>query len=109
MSRITPTRANVRFANIGYTSEKEYPIVTEVRPLSVIAAEVLRLWTSPANYAAKPYLRAMLSLRTVSDNYGADSGEFIVLYALSNMQTWRGDDARRIKKELKAHLPAKYR
>ena len=93
---------------VGVTT-KPAEVVTETRPLSVIAAEVLRLWTSPANYAAKPYLRAMLSLRTVADNYGADSGEFIVLYALSNMQTWRGDDARRIKKELKAHLPAKYR
>ena len=72
-----------------------------IRPLSAIAAEISRTWPN-VNYAAKPYLSAMRSLSSVSDTYGYDDGRGIVLYFLSNAGSWRGDDARRIKAELKA-------
>lgn len=72
-----------------------------VRPLSVIAAEIVRTWKSP-NYAAKPYLAAMFDLNAVTDRYGYEDGKGIVLYFLSNASSWRGEDARRIKAELKA-------
>jgi hypothetical protein len=71
------------------------------RPLSVIAAEISRAWEKP-NYAAIPYLSAMRSLNTIDDEYGYEDARGIVLYFLSNATTWRGDDARRIKAELKA-------
>ena len=44
----------------------------------------------------------MRSLNTIGDSYGYDDGKGIVLYFLSNATSWRGDDARRIKAELKA-------
>ena len=72
-----------------------------VRPISVIAAEISRTWPN-VNYAAKPYLAAMRSLSSVSDSYLNEDGRGVVLYFLSNATTWRGDDARRIKAELKA-------
>lgn len=72
-----------------------------VRPLSTIAAEISRTWPN-VNYAAKPYLAAMRSLDSVNDSYGYDDGKSVVLYFLSNATSWRGDDARRIKAELKA-------
>lgn len=72
-----------------------------VRPLSIIAAEISRAWEKP-NYAAIPYLSAMRSLNTIDDNYGYDDARGIVLYFLANAGAWRGDDARRIKAELKA-------
>ena len=72
-----------------------------MRELSVIASEIHRNW-KPVNFAAKPYLIAMLQLRTIQDNYYADSGKSIVLYFLCNAGTWRGEVARRIKKELNA-------
>jgi hypothetical protein len=53
---------------------------------------------------AKPYVKAMRSLDTINDAYVADSGESVVLYALSNLTYWRGDTARQVKAELKAHL-----
>jgi hypothetical protein len=53
------------------------------------------------HYAAVPYLEAMLSLDQVSENYGADDGKSVVLYFVSNARSWRGNDARRIKAELK--------
>lgn len=52
-------------------------------------------------FGAVPYLDAMKSLSGPSDNFGFDSGKEIVLYFLSNANGWRGDDARRIKAELK--------
>jgi hypothetical protein len=55
------------------------------------------------NYA-KPYVKAMRSLQSIDDVYVADSGESVVLYALSNLSYWRGDTARMVKAELKAHL-----
>jgi hypothetical protein len=69
------------------------------RPIYTIAEEILRTWPK-VNYAAAPYLQAMLSLTKISDSYGMDSGVSVVLYFLSNASSWRGEDARRIKKEL---------
>ena len=69
------------------------------RPISVIAKEIAREW-SPVNFAAKPYLIAMLALDTLRDTYGAEDARSIVLYFLSNASTWRGPKAREIKAEL---------
>jgi hypothetical protein len=73
---------------------------TSVRPINVIASEIEKDW-KPIYFGAKPYLMAMFSLSKITDNYGCDSGKSIVLYFLSNAQTWKGDKAREIKKELK--------
>lgn len=78
---------------------------TEVKPRYIfeIAGEIKRSWTN-VYFGAVPYLAAMFSLRTVSDMYGLDSGDSIVRYFLANASTWRGDTARRIKKELKSMI-----
>ena len=70
------------------------------RPLHEIAREIRSDWKK-VNYAAVPYLEAMGTLDQIEDNYYLDSGRSIVLYFLSNASSWRGDVARRIKKELK--------
>lgn len=77
--------------------------MADMRSLSAIAAEIRSVWPKPY-FGAVPYLNAMASLDTVSDNYFYDSGESIVLYFLSNATYWRGADAKRIKAELKAML-----
>jgi hypothetical protein len=43
----------------------------------------------------------MAVLTNITDTYGADSAESVVIYFLGNATTWRGEDARRIKSELK--------
>lgn len=73
------------------------------RPLYEIAREIRKTWTKVSPYA-EPYLEAMESLNTINDNYYFDSGKSVVLYFLSNASTWRGEDARRIKAELKQML-----
>jgi hypothetical protein len=71
------------------------------RPLFEIASEIKKDWVKP-NYAAKPYLDAMGSLTSVNDTYGWDSGKSIVIYFLCNANTWKGENAKRIKAELKS-------
>lgn len=70
-----------------------------MRTLGQIALEI----ALDENYlpkAARPYLDAMANLKTLSDKYGHDSAREIVLRFLCNAQLWRGETARRIKKEL---------
>tara|TARA_R100001086_G_scaffold44965_1_gene19970 strand:- start:1703 stop:1933 length:231 start_codon:yes stop_codon:yes gene_type:complete len=75
-----------------------------MRPLSVIAADIENDWQEKVNFAARPYLDAMHSLNTVTDYFGGDPGDSIVMYFLSNASTWRGPVARSVKAELKAMI-----
>ncbi len=78
-----------------------------MRPIHEIATEIQAVWRKIGKgiyFGAVPYLDAMRSLSDISEAYGLDSGRSVVLYALSNMATFRGADARRLKAELKAHL-----
>ena len=71
----------------------------EKRSLSVIAYEIKRDWKN-VYFGAVPYLSAMFTLDNINDMYGCDSGKSIVAYFLGNATTWRGEVARRVKKEL---------
>ena len=75
----------------------------EKRPLYVIATEIKLSWINPY-FGAVPYIEAMFCLHEIGDMFGYDSGESIVRYFLSNASTWRGETARRIKKELNSML-----
>ena len=75
------------------------------RLLHSIACDIHTSWPKPY-FGAVPYIDAMRYLGDITDNYGMDSAESIVRYFLANAGTWRGDDARRIKSELKAMLKA---
>lgn len=84
----------------SFRSESEHT-VTETRSLREIAKDIYNTW-QPVNYAARPYVDAMLYLDTMSSTFGHDDAKGIVLRFLSNASTWRGADARRIKAELKS-------
>lgn len=71
------------------------------RPLYVIAQDIRKNWKN-VNYAAKPYLDAMSCLDSINDKYYEDSAKSVVLYFLANAGAFRGEDAKRIKVELKA-------
>ena len=78
------------------------------RSLSTIAGEIMGSpwYRSNASIYARDYIQAMQLLNKITDQYFADSAESVVRYALSNMSTWRGDQARAIKAELKDLLKA---
>ena len=69
------------------------------RSLRQIAQEIMNDWKKPY-YGAGPYLRAMTQLDSMTDFYGLDPAKEIVIYFLSNAASWRGETARRVKKEL---------
>lgn len=76
---------------------------TGPRSLSTIAGEIMGSpwYRSNSSIYARDYIQAMASMRSINDQYFADTASSVVLYALSNMSTWRGDQARAIKAELK--------
>lgn len=76
---------------------------TTTRPLHVIAREIKQIWSKPY-FGAIPYLDAMLNLTNIDDSFGCDSARWIVNYFLANASTFRGEDAKRIKNELKNML-----
>lgn len=84
-------------------SDDKKVVAPRVRPLSAVARDILDHWQKPY-FGAVPYIRAMFSLNTINDMYGADSAESIVQYFLTNCASWRGPDARRVKAELREML-----
>ncbi len=74
-----------------------------MRPLYQISREIKADW-SKVYFGAVPYLDAMETLDNINDNYYQDSGSSVVRYFLANATTWRGEEARRIKKELNSLL-----
>lgn len=76
-----------------------------MRTISQIATEIKQLWRKPY-FGAVPYLDAMLQINSEkrSTPYMFEDAGSIVDYFLANATYWRGEDARRIKNELK-NLP----
>lgn len=70
-----------------------------MRNLSEIAKEIRADWKNISPYAL-PYLQAMARLDSVGQRYGVDEGRAVVNYFLANAGSWRGEVARRVKKEL---------
>lgn len=66
---------------------------TNKRPINVIARDIKREWAK-VNYAAKPYLDAMLDLNSINDSYYQDNARSIVLYFLANASSFRGEKAK---------------
>lgn len=93
------TRQRIR--NIILETLKEQSV--RARPIYQIAAEIKKSWKN-VSPEAEPYLRAMHSMSSVADTYGADDGREIILYFLSNTNGWRGPDAKRLKDELRAAM-----
>lgn len=76
----------------------------KVRHLYEIAKEIRNDWGSKIYFGAKPYLGAMLTLDKITDRYMCDDAKTIVRYFLANACSWKGDVARRVKKELNAMI-----
>lgn len=75
--------------------------------IAELAAIISKDWRAQGKgiyFGAKPYIDAMYSLQSVNDNYGCDSGRSIVAYFLGNAQTWKGETAKAVKKELNKRI-----
>ncbi len=70
-----------------------------MRSIKTITQEIKSDWKKPY-FGAVPYIEAMETLESVTDKYIVEEGSMIIRYFLANAQTWRGETARRIKREL---------
>jgi hypothetical protein len=82
-------------------NEKKNVSEAPTRKLWEIAEEIKLSWAN-MYFGAVPYVDAMKTLSDMSDNYYDDDAHTIVIYFLGNATYWRGETARRIKKELRA-------
>lgn len=76
------------------------------RPLWAISKDIRANWKNPY-FGAVPYIDALSQLDNVGDKFGFDDAKSLIMYFLANASTWRGDDAKRIKSELKAIIGGK--
>lgn len=72
----------------------------ENRSISSIARDINKAWAKPY-FGAKPYLDAMTQLHSINDKFYEDSASSVVMYFLANASTFRGNDAKVLKLELK--------
>ena len=86
------------------------------RPLYEIANEIVADYSDRGKSlpdAARAYVDPMRCLSSMDDAYGYDDAETVVIYALSNLNGWRGETARRVKRELQTalheHNPRRYK
>jgi hypothetical protein len=70
------------------------------RKISSIARDIKRVWKTPY-FGAKPYLQAMEYLDDINDSYIYDDARSVIMYFLANASTFRGNDAKVLKAELK--------
>lgn len=68
-----------------------------------IANEILSHCPKPY-FGAVPYLQAMRDLSSINEKYGEDDARSIINYFLANARSFRGEDAIRLKTELKSLL-----
>ena len=75
------------------------------RTFAEIAREIKQTWKN-VYFGAEPYLQAMLTIDSSDKNapYMLETAEDIVIYFLANATYWRGEDAKRIKAELKSMI-----
>jgi hypothetical protein len=72
----------------------------ENRSIASIAYDIKKAWAKPY-FGAKPYLDVMTSLDSIEDRFYCDDAKTIVMYFLANASTFRGNDAKVLKAELK--------
>ena len=72
----------------------------ELVSVSEIAHAIAKDWQNVSPYA-KDYLNAMKEIRSVKENYYADSAHSVILYFLANAGSYRGENARTYKALLK--------
>jgi hypothetical protein len=71
------------------------------RPIFQIAKDIKNEWGSKVYFGAVPYLEAMQFLSKGNDKYGFDDGYSILRYFLSNASSFRGENAKQLKEEIK--------
>ena len=71
-----------------------------MRLICHIARDIRIDWKN-IKYSAKPYLDALTQVHDVNDRFGYDDARSLIKYFLANASTYRGENAKKYKLELK--------
>lgn len=74
-------------------------LMPKFRPIHEIAADITRLWKVPTK--VKQYVEIMQKFDHIDQYYSQTSARLIVIDFLSNSHGWHGENARKIKAELR--------
>lgn len=80
------------------------------RPIYEIAEDIRADYADrrkSVHWSAAPYVEAMRYLDTMQDSYFEDDAHSVMTYALSNLSSWRGETAKRVKAEMREMLGLK--
>jgi hypothetical protein len=106
MARSINTIANEVLENFKKEQSEKISALLQKKP-DASPMQIQKLTWKKRYYGCVPYLEAMYCLNDISDKYMFDSGSSIIRYFLSNVTSWKGDTAKRIKAELNAMLKGK--
>lgn len=83
-------------------TDKTHKKMKQKRTFADIAKEIKTIWRKPY-FGAVPYLDALEKINSTEKDapYLFETAGDLVSYLLANMSTFRGEDAKRIKNELK--------
>ena len=93
-----------------YKNDRPNIFSKKERPLFIIAREICNLMISEKIDIPEliPYLKAMMSLTSIDQQYNCDSAESIVSYFIANSTSWTGSsEFSKLKNELYSMLPKK--
>lgn len=77
--------------------------MSEPRIIYDIAKDIREDWKT-INPLANEYLKGLETMVDVDEMYGMEYGDMVIAQFLDKATGWRGEKARAIKLELKAHL-----
>lgn len=75
----------------------------ETLEVNGLARVIKQTWPKPY-FGAVPYIEAMNEMTTFADPYYCDKGADMGLYFLANANTYRGEQAKLVKAEIKRRL-----
>ena len=76
------------------------------RLIMEIARDIKKAWPKPY-FGAVPYINAMACMTTADKLYGEERCRDVLNYFLANANTFRGEEARKLKQELKDLIAAR--
>lgn len=89
--------------SMAFQNDRSNDLEKAIRPIGQIAADIKKSWPQVPN-CAKVYLNALETLTDKNSKFGLDTAPSLINYFLCNASTFKGEQAKSLKAELKKHL-----
>lgn len=98
----------LRTRDPNYASLFKNDTVKKARPIKEIVKDIVETWKDPGEIV-QPYMDALEHLQDPSESYYQDSLVETVNNFTSRAKGWRGEDAERLKDELKLYIKQNFK